>query len=42
LTGTTYLHVITTLGRHDKDPDPEFVFDRIDGKLLLSEVWIPG
>jgi len=36
------LPVITTLGRHDKDPDPEFVFDKIGGKFLLSEVWMPG
>jgi hypothetical protein len=34
--------VITTLGRHDKDSDPEFVFDKIDGKLVLSEIWMPG
>jgi hypothetical protein len=33
------LPVITTLGRHDRDPDPEFVFDKIGGKFLLSEVW---
>ena len=36
------LPVITLLGRHDKDTDPEFVFDKIDGKLMLSEIWIPG
>jgi hypothetical protein len=36
------LRVITSLGRHDKDPDAEFVFDKIAGKLLLSEVWMPG
>jgi len=34
--------VITTLGRHDKDPDAEFVFDKIDGKAVLSEVWMPS
>jgi hypothetical protein len=34
--------VITTLGRHDRDPDAEFVFDKIDGKLLLSEIWMPS
>ena len=33
---------ITLLGRHDLDQDPEFVFDKIGGKLLLSEVWMPG
>jgi len=33
--------VITTLGRHDKDPDAEFVFDKIGGKAVLSEVWMP-
>jgi len=35
------LRVITTLGRHDQDPDSEFVFDKIDGKSVLSEVWMP-
>ena len=34
--------VITTLGRHDMDKDPEFVFDKIDGKMFLSEIWVPG
>jgi hypothetical protein len=34
--------IITTLGRHDKDPDAEFVFDKIDGKAVLSEVWMPS
>jgi hypothetical protein len=34
--------VITTLGRHDLDKDPEFVFDKIDGKMFLSEIWVPG
>ena len=34
--------VITLLGRHDKDPDPELVFDKIGGKFFLSEVWLPG
>lgn len=33
--------VITTLGRHDQDPDTEFVFDKVDGKPVLSEVWMP-
>jgi hypothetical protein len=33
--------VITMLGRHDQDPDAEFVFDKIDGKAVLSEVWPP-
>jgi hypothetical protein len=35
------LRVITRLGRHDQDPDNEFVFDKIDGKSVLSEVWLP-
>ena len=35
------LKVITTLGRHDQDPDSEFVFDKIDGKSVLSEIWMP-
>jgi hypothetical protein len=34
--------VVTFLGRHDKDPEPEVVFDKIDGKLILSEIWGPG
>ncbi len=34
--------VITRLGRHDKDPDPELVFDKVGGKFLLSELWFPG
>ena len=33
--------VITTLGRHDLDKGAEFVFDKIDGKMVLSEVWLP-
>ena len=35
------LKVITTLGRHDQDPDSEFVFDKVDGKSVLSEIWMP-
>ncbi len=34
--------VITTLGRHDLDQDPELVFDKVDGRMLLSEIWLPG
>ncbi len=30
------------LGRHDKDADPELVFDKIGTKLELSEVWLPN
>ena len=33
---------LTQLGRHDKDKDAELVFDKIGGKFLLSEIWIPG
>ena len=33
--------VITRLGRHDNDPDPELIFDKISGKLYLSEFWFP-
>jgi hypothetical protein len=33
--------VITMLGRHDQDPDAEFVFDKIAGKTVPSEVWLP-
>ena len=40
--GRILMPVITLLGRHDRDTDPEFVFDKIDGKLVLSEVWIGG
>jgi hypothetical protein len=36
------LPVITQLGRHDNDKDPELVFDKINGQLLLSEVWLAG
>jgi hypothetical protein len=32
--------VITRLGRHDQDTDPELVFDKLDGKLILSEIWL--
>jgi hypothetical protein len=32
---------VTRLGRHDKDADPELVFDKTGGKLILSEVWFP-
>jgi hypothetical protein len=35
------LPVISSLGRHDQDPDSEFVFDKIDGKSVLSEIWLP-
>jgi len=33
---------VTTLGRHDRDSDAEFVFDKVGGKLILSEVWAPN
>jgi len=36
------MSVITRLGRHDHDSDAELVFDKVDGKLLLSEIWLPG
>jgi hypothetical protein len=36
------MSAITQLGRHDRDADPEFVFDKLNGKLLLSEIWAPG
>jgi hypothetical protein len=36
------LGVLTRLGRHDRDADPEIVFDKLGGKFLLSEVWLPG
>jgi hypothetical protein len=34
--------VLTRLGRHDDDSFPELVFDKLGGKFLLSEVWVPG
>jgi hypothetical protein len=40
-TDTVLLPVITSLGRHDRDADPEVVFDKVDGKVLLSEIWMP-
>ena len=40
--GRVLLPIITMLGRHDLDADNEFVFDKIDGKLVLSEVWMSG
>jgi hypothetical protein len=40
--GRVLLPVVTMLGRHDLDADNEFVFDKIDGKLVLSEVWMSG
>lgn len=36
------LRVITRLGRHDEDNEPELVFDKFGGVLHLSEVWLPG
>jgi hypothetical protein len=35
------LSIITTLGRHDQDPDSEFIFDKVNGKSVLSEIWLP-
>jgi len=34
--------VVTLLGRPDRDAGPEFVFDKVDGKLVLSEIWLRG
>jgi hypothetical protein len=36
------INVLTRLGRHDKDAEPEIVFDKVGGKFLLSEVWLAG
>jgi hypothetical protein len=36
------LSVMTRLGRHDNDQEPELVFDRLGSTLHLSEIWIPG
>jgi hypothetical protein len=38
--GAVIMPVITRLGRHDNDRDAELVFDKVGGKLLLSEFWI--
>jgi hypothetical protein len=32
--------VITRLGRHDQDNTTELVFDKVNGQLKLSEVWL--
>jgi hypothetical protein len=40
--GQVTLSVITRLGRHDKDAEPELVFDKLESGLHLSEVWMPG
>ncbi|HSK09717.1 MAG TPA: hypothetical protein VK911_09075 [Vicinamibacterales bacterium] len=39
---TTTMTVVTRLGRHDADPDTRLIFDKIDGKSVLSELWFPG
>ena len=36
------LPIITLLGRHDLDREPELIFDKLNGQLHLSEVWLPG
>jgi hypothetical protein len=36
------MSVITQLARHDKDAEPEIVFDKLGNRYLLSEIWIPG
>jgi len=36
------LSVMTKLGRHDNDQEPELVFDRLGTTLLLSEIWPSG
>ena len=41
LAATTVLPVLTYLGRHDTDAEIELIFDKIDGRLHLSEVWLP-
>lgn len=40
--GRATMVVLTRLGRHDKDTDCEFVFDKVGDQFLLSEVWFPG
>lgn len=39
--GKAMMVVLTQLGRHDQDTALEVVFDIVDGKYLLSEVWFP-
>lgn len=39
---TVTMTVITRLGRHDTDTEAELVFDKADGKSILSELWFPG
>lgn len=39
--GKAMMVVLTQLGRHDQDTALEAVFDIVDGKYLLSEVWFP-
>ena len=39
---TAMLPILTRLGRHDNDADAELIFDKLDGKLHLSELWVPG
>ena len=39
--GKAIMVVLAELGRHDQDTDLEVVFDVVNGKYLLSEVWFP-
>ena len=39
--GRAIMLSLTRLGRHDKDVETELVFDKVEGKYLLSEVWYP-
>lgn len=40
--GKAVMVVLTMLGRRgDQSTDLEVVFDKVDGKYLLSEVWFP-
>ena len=39
---TATLPVLTFLGRHDGDAEPELIFDKINGQMHLSEIWLPG
>ena len=39
---TILLPVVALLGRHDRDADHEFVFDKMGGKFELSEIWPAG
>ena len=36
---TVIMLIVTRLGRHDRDAEPEFIFDKVGDQLKLSEIW---